>query len=169
MFTINGQVFNLAPAGEVTEAFKKAVKGTVHRQGLSSILNQTLPNVLSSLSNRAPLIATNKHPDGPDTADLPGIEKFVSRNAASGKYMMMTASKKKGESTHYDLQVAEDGKSATIRCSITFGLAEGAENNASITASYGTVTYGGEYKIDLSGEKPVVTDVKISQEFAETV
>ncbi len=169
VFTINGQVFRHAPADQVEAAFTQAVKGTANRQGLSSILNQMLPNSFSTLANRAPLAATKKHPDGPDTANVPGIETIVSRSAASGKYMMMTASKKDGESAHYDLQVAEDGKSATIRCSVKFSLAEGAGNNDSIMASYGTVTYGGEYKIDLSGEKPVVTDVKISQSFSENV
>ena len=168
VYTINGQVFAHASADTVEAAFKQAVHGTANRQGVSTILNQTLPNAFSMIANRAPLAATNKHPDGPDTANVPGIETFVSRNAASGKYMMMTTVAKNGESAHYDFQVAEDGKSATIRVSIKFNLAEGAGANESVMAPYGTVTYGGEYKIDLSDEKPVVTDVKISQKFSET-
>lgn len=78
------------PADKVVEAFKGVVQGKVMRQGLSSILNQTLPNAVSMLSNRVGLASTSRTPKGHPT-NIPGVEKFVSRDSASGKYKVFKA------------------------------------------------------------------------------
>jgi hypothetical protein len=163
VFTINGEVFNNAPAVDVVTAFKKAVPNTAMRQGLSYIFNQTLPNTFMTLSNRIPLAETNRHPNGIDTVDAEGIELIVSRNSGSRKYKVMTHSETKPP-LNYGLQGSEDGRSATVTVSVTNILASGAGPNP--LASYGEATYGMTLKIDLSGEKPVATDVKLAQEFS---
>ena len=163
VFTINGEVFNNAPAVDVVAAFKKAVPNTAMRQGLSYVFNQTLPNTFMTLSNRIPLAETNRHPNGIDTVDAEGIELIVSRNTGNRKYKVMTHSETKPP-LNYGLQVSEDGRSATVTVSATNILASGAGPNP--LASYGEATYGMTLKIDLSGEKPVATDVKLAQEFS---
>ena len=163
VFTINGEVFNNAPAVDVVAAFKKAVPNTAMRQGLSYVFNQTLPNTFMTLSNRIPLAETNRHPNGIDTVDAEGIELIVSRNTGNRKYKVMTHSETKPP-LNYGLQVSEDGRSATVTVSVTNILASGAGPNP--LASYGEATYGMTLKIDLSGEKPVATDVKLAQEFS---
>ena len=163
VFTINGEVFNNAPAGDVVAAFKKAVPNTAMRQGLSYVFNQTLPNTFMTLSNRIPLAETNRHPNGIDTVDAEGIELIVSRNTGNRKYKVMTHSETKPP-LNYGLQVSADGRSATVTVSVTNILASGAGPNP--LASYGEATYSMTLKIDLSGEKPVATDVKLAQEFS---
>ena len=163
VFTINGEVFNNAPAGDVVAAFKKAVPNTAMRQGLSYVFNQTLPNTFMTLSNRIPLAETNRHPNGIDTVDAEGIELIVSRNTGNRKYKVMTHSETKPP-LNYGLQVSEDGRSATVTVSATNILASGAGPNP--LASYGEATYSMTLKLDLSGEKPVATDVKLAQEFS---
>lgn len=56
------------------------------------------------------------------------------------------------------------GGGATVTVSATNILASGAGPNP--LASYGEATYSMTLKIDLSGEKPVATDVKLAQEFS---
>ena len=163
VFTINGEVFNNAPAVDVVTAFKKAVPNTAMRQGLSYVFNQTLPNTFMTLSNRIPLAETNRHPNGIDTVDAEGIELIVSRNTGNRKYKVMTHSETKPP-LNYGLQVSEDGRSATVTVSVTNILASGAGPNP--LASYGEATYSMTLKLDLSGEKPVATDVKLAQEFS---
>ncbi|MBP5300711.1 MAG: hypothetical protein J6Y80_04835, partial [Victivallales bacterium] len=168
LFTINGQFIASRETEDVISAFKEAVPNKAMRQGISYIFNQTLGNTFMTLSNRIPLAETNKHPNGIGTSDAEGIELIVSRetgntmNNGNRMYKMMTHSGKKS-SGNYGLQVSEDGRSATVTVSVTNILASGAGPNA--MASYGEATYGMTLKLDLSGEKPVATDVKLSQSF----
>ena len=169
LFTINGQFIASRETEDVVSAFKKAVPNKAMRQGISYIFNQTLGNTFMTLSNRIPLTETNKHPNGIGTSDAEGIELIVSRetgitmNNGNRMYKMMTHSGKKS-SGNYGLQVSEDGRSATVTMSVTNILASGAGPNA--MASYGEATYSMTLKLDLSGEKPVATDVKLAQSFS---
>ena len=76
----------------------------------------------------------------------------------------MTNGKKVGAVNNYTLQVSEDGRSATMSmtCESTIVSGVGPNPNATI----GEVKHGLVLTLDLSGEKPVVTDAKISQEFS---
>jgi hypothetical protein len=167
IYTINGQVFDRVGADKLVPAFKAVVKGQANLRGLSTIVTQTISNALSMLTNRASLASTDKSPDGHPT-NLPGIERYVSRNFANGKYQMLTtaSSNFSGEilPMYLDLTVSEDGKSATFVSRNKFSLAMGAGPN--VQASYGKVEFQATFRIDLSGPKPIVTDCEINQDFA---
>jgi len=167
VYTVNGQVFDREVGDKLASAFKAAIKGQANLRGLSTIVTQTASNALSMLTNRASLASTDKSPDGHST-NLPGIERYVSRDFASGKYQMLTTISSnfsgKFEPMYLDLTVAKDGKSATFVSRNKFPLAMGAGPN--IQASYGKVELQATFKVDLSGPKPIVTDCEINQDFA---
>ena len=77
--------------------------------------------------------------------------------------MTMTNDKKGGAVTNYSLQVSEDGRSATMSMTCESTIVSGVGPNPQ--AAIGEVKHGLVLTLDLSGEKPVVTNAKISQEF----
>ena len=162
-FTINGQTIASRETQDVISAFKQAIPSKTMRQGLSYVFNQTLPNTFTALMNRTELAAV-KDKNGAKTDILAGVEKIVSRMTGNGKYGTMTNGKKVGAVNNYTLQVSEDGRSATMSmtCESTIVSGVGPNPNATI----GEVKHGLVLTLDLSGEKPVVTDAKISQEFS---
>ena len=167
IYTINGQTFDKVGGDKLVPAFKAVVKGQANLRGLSTIVTQTISNALSMLTNRASLASTDKSPDGHPT-NLPGIERYVSRNFAGGKYQMLTtvSSNFSGKilPMYLDLTVSEDGKSATFVSRNKFSLAMGAGPN--VQASYGKVEFQATFQVNLSGPKPIVTDCEINQDFA---
>ena len=165
VFVINGQQFDRQPGDVLAPAFKQAIPGKAMRQGVSFIFNQSMPNIFASLMNRAKLGKTGKHPEGHEqkTVDLQGVEKLISRNANNKKYLFVTAVDKEGSPVVYDLKVSEDKRSATLTSTSSYFLTSGAGANP--LARYGEASVKFEIKLDLSGEKPVVTDAKLAQSF----
>jgi hypothetical protein len=163
VFTINGQVFDHQPADKLVKAFEEAVPGKANRQGLSAILNQSIPNAMSALSNRMPLFSTGKHPDGHVTENLPGIEKIVSRKIDGETFMTPIMTDRNDDPICYDLTVSKDGKSATVSSHTKAPLTMGAGPDA--MATFGTTEWKVEFNINLSGAKPVITSCKITQRF----
>ena len=165
-FSFNGVEVKCDPGSpkKAIDAFKATVTNPAMRRGLSSIMHQTSILAFTSLSNRGPLPSTSRNKTGIDSKNLHGIEKIVSRDATSGKYMMMTTDTKQGEPIRYDLTVSEDGESATLTVSERSNLVAGAGRND--LAVYGTVKNTMSFHIDMTGEKPVITATCIAQEFA---
>ena len=166
IYTINGQTFDHQPADKVISAFKNAVKGTANRQGISLIANQTMLNAISMLSNRAPLASTNKTPKGHNT-NIPGVEKLVSRDIMSGKYGTMCTAEKLNEKkapAYVDIDVSPDGKTATVSSHTKSPLSMGAGPGP--MEYFGSVEQKISLQIDLTGPKPVITDCKLTQDFA---
>ena len=162
-FTINGQAIDSKETKDVVSAFKQAIPGKTMRQGLSYVFNQTLPNTFTALMNRTEL-ASLKGKNGAKTDNLAGIKKIVSRATGNGKYQTMTNGEKEGSNANYNLQVSEDGRRATMSITFESTILSGAVLD--MDATIGEVKHGLVLTLDLSGEKPVVTDAKISQEFS---
>ena len=99
-----------------------------------------------------------------EAINLPGAKALVNRDMTSGLYQLSILSTY-GHGLTHDLQLSEDGKTATITQTITADLAAPGSRMDRLV-SFGQVTLSQRLVIDLEPDIPVVTDYKLSQTIA---
>ena len=68
-----------------------------------------------------------------------------------------------GYEVYYDFVVSEDGETATISARTKSDLVMGA--GPKVMSKYGSTSFSVTMQVDLTGDKPVVTDCMIAQDF----
>ncbi|MBQ7457297.1 MAG: hypothetical protein IJS54_06815 [Desulfovibrio sp.] len=157
IYIFNGKTLK-GSKDEVISTFKKTITNPALRQGLSTILNQVSIMTFSSLSMRGPMAATQAHPQL-NSATFVGIEKIVSRGNDQ-QYLAPTI--RNSKEFFHNFTLGENG-TATYTISAKHALMMGAGRD--MISSYGSVSYQCVFQIDLNGDKPVITDVKLAQTF----
>ena len=154
-FILNGTVYAYRPAGEVISAFKALVPDPKAQKTLSGYMNQLCFETLLMPTSHLPLST------GTDAIHLPGAGAVVNRDMTSGLYLTTILSTDGHGATH-DLELSEDGRTATITQTISADLAapESGKNDKDF---FGAVSISQRIVIDLAPDVPVVTDYKLSQ------
>ena len=151
--TINGKVL-ARDKGEVEDEFKDAIKNIRHRKALSCFMSQMTQSMVVNMANRLDEYA--------DVMKLEGAESFISFDLDKGPFDVLPV---RIDHAHYTLEVSDDGKRAKItsksKSALTFGFpALGNGPNYPV----GSFSWKQEFFFDLSGDKPVMTDVRFMQE-----
>ena len=158
IFVFNGTTYDHCPVDEVVSAFKDAVRDTKSRKAISSWMNQLCFATTTMPSNHLPLNT------GVAAHELPGAGAIVNRNMLSGLYMAQLLSMA-GHSLTHDLQMSEDGKTATITQTISADLAA-PQSSQNDPVHFGSATFTQRLVIDLTQDVPTVVDYKLSQTIA---
>ena len=157
-FIFNGQQIEQSQ-DKVISSFKNMVKSPNMRSGLSAILNQSAVLMFSSISLRADLPETKAHPHL-NSGTIPGCDKMVSRDIVGMEYGMGTLNET--DNASINLEVKNDN-TATLIIESHNELATGAGPDPQ--ATYGNASFKCVLQIDLTGDKPIITDSKLSQTF----
>ena len=155
-FILNGTVYAYKPAGELISAFKALVPDPKAQKTLSAYMNQLCFETLLMPTSHLPLSST-----GTDAIHLPGAGAVVNRNMTSGLYLTSILATE-GHGTTHNLELSEDGHTATLTQTISADLAA-PDSNMVNKVSFGAVTLSQRIVIDLTPDVPVVTDYKLSQ------
>lgn len=158
IYIFNGTAYDHKPANELIPAFKALVPDARKQKVLSSWLNQLCMNTILSPSLHIP------YETGVAAADLPGSGALVNRDMTTGLFANSLLSTF-GHGIVHDLQVAPDGRTATITQTMSADLS-GPGALMHDPKSFGQVTFSQRLVIDLESEIPTVTDYQISQTIA---
>ena len=157
-YVLNGTTYDRKPADELITAFKTLVPDVKKQRVLSTFLNQICLETVQLPSNHV------AYDTGEGALNLPGAKALVNRDMTSGLYQLSILSTY-GHGLTHDLQLSEDGKTATITQTITADLAAPGSRMDRLV-SFGQVTLSQRFVIDLEPDIPVVTDYKLSQTIA---
>ena len=157
-YVLNGTTYDRKPADELITAFKTLVPDVKKQRVLSTFLNQICLETVQLPSNHV------AYDTGVEAINLPGAKALVNRDMTSGLYQLSILSTY-GHGLTHDLQLSEDGKTATITQTITADLAAPGSSMDRLV-SFGQVTLSQRLVIDLEPDIPVVTDYKLSQTIA---
>ena len=160
-FTVNGQsiVCNSGDNGApLVGAVKQALPPGKARKAVSSLLNQDTLRVVSFLQNRISYPAGPGQAQDVDAWKLPGAEKLANRDMKSGLYLQTLNGK---TIPTYDLQVSEDGTTATIITTYDCEISTG--DGSSEKPGFDRMTVQTKLTIDIASEEPKVIDAAIAQ------
>lgn len=157
-FILGGTTYDRRPVDEVISAFKDVVRDPKARKALSSWMNQVCFTTILPPSNYIPLNT------GVAAHELPGADAIANRNMLTMLYMAQLVSTVGHGATH-DLQISEDGTTATITQKISgdFAAPQSSQNEPVL---FGSVLFTQRLVIDLTQDIPTVVDYKLSQAIA---
>ncbi len=155
IYIINGTTYSHCSVDEVLSTFKNLVPDPKKQKAISTYMNQLCLETIIPPTNHIPLNT------GVDAINLPGAGAIANRDMTKGLYMSMLHSST-GHDMTYDLNISEDGNTATIMYTFSSDLASPNAPKDDPRA-FGTATFKQRITIDLSQEKPVVTDYQLSQ------
>ena len=162
VYVINGERFDPRNSGglsdreisqKVIAAFKGAVPSEKAQKALSCLMQQGTVQNFVFIAMKAPA-----DPGTVPMHQLPGANLFASRDMMTGNFMLPLLDDT-SMNTHYTLDVAPDGNTATVTLVVTPGLTEGSAKGD----NFGQVQLTRQMTVDLRPDVPVVTDVKVAQ------
>ena len=157
-YYLNGKPMNTDTAPKMLEAFNKALGNDPAKlKAVSMMLNQQIFGELTTaVPNKTPLASWKPGQEDEDISNIPGIEKFVSRDINRSRYPLFGSGP-----MSFKIDIAPDGKSAKIFaksespiCGDATLLNKGQE--------VGTCTLTQEFTLEF-GDKPAIKDLKIGQ------
>ena len=166
-WNINGKEFAIGTsADKVVDEFCKAVKNPNARKAISTLLNQSSLADIQSLMIKGEALVGDPNAKEMQTETLYTIENgdmFVSRDMARDGYQITGDAE-----LHFELQVSEDGKTATVTVTTDKNLTSTGDKNA-VAARFGKASVSQRITVDLTKEMPTVTNVTFAQSFTPDV
>ena len=160
-FTIQGEAIPHGDGQGVQDAFKAAVKPE-HRKAISAFCCQMSGGALVELTNQLDLsIPGSKSMSVKGTK---GLQQFIQGGMCKmDGFFMKSLVEVTG--TYYDLQVSEDGTSATLTVDTKGALqfAKRAGKGLNQNRPCGDFSWTQKIEFDLSGQEPRITNVSVSQ------
>ena len=171
-YTIAGKRFNAAddPSGkydpsDMIAAFKSVVTKPNHRKVLSAVMNQAFSVIPAGIMMGIPLAATKSFKNGLDPLSVSGSELIVRHPPTAGIYLGYGAANI-NEHFAISLEMAQDGKRATITCTFSGQLNFDIHDGTVIAASVGKYAISQELTFDLSGDDPKLLEYHLGQSFS---
>ena len=135
-----------------------SIKDPKKRKAVSMAVNQQIwGDFTTSIANRVPLVGWKEGMKDESSTDIPGIEKFASRDVMKTGDQLFGA----GPMT-FDLVVSPDESTVTVHATCNYQV------HADVSlkdASVGICKVTQDFVIDLTGEEPAIRDFKIGQTF----
>ena len=163
LYSIGGKSYLYQPAEPYVAKFKDLVTPNHARKDLTDeekAHNAKVQRFVSSLmmqGNWVSLLGLANHSAPAGIYGGNGIGKFTHRaNDDPFRYDLVGGS---GNNSHIEIEMSEDGKTAVVRQSRTFGLTCGLETSKN---GFGRVRFSFEMTVSLEGE-PKVTGARVSQ------
>ncbi len=160
-YVLNGSTVPTDTAPKMIEAFKKALGNDPAKlKTVSVMLNQQIFGELTTaVPNKTPLASWKQGQADEQTANIPGIEKFVSRDINRSKYPLFGSGP-----MSFEIDVAPDGNSAKIRAKCESPII-GDITLMDAGKEVGKCIFTQEFTLEL-GDKPAIKDLKIGQTLA---
>ena len=156
VYTVNGTRLAGANLNDRLVHFMNTIKDPAKRKAVSMMVNQSLfGEFTTSIANRIPLAGWKEGMKDELTADIPGIEKFASRDIMkTGDQLFGT-----GQMT-FDLVVSPDESTVTVHAVCYNPLHADVSMS---TAMVGTCAITQDFVIDFTGPEVAIRDFKIGQ------
>ena len=157
-YTVNGTRLAGAKLQDRLVLFLNTIKDPKKRKAVSMVVNQQIwGDFTTSIANRVPLVGWKAGMKDESSTDIPGIEKFASRDVMKTRDQLFGA----GPMT-FDIVVSPDESTVTVHTTCDYPVhADVSLKDAAI----GTCKVTQDFVIDLTGEEPAIRDVKIGQTF----
>ena len=157
-YTVNGTKLAGANLQDRLVHFMNSIKDPKKRKAVSMAVNQQIwGDFTTSIANRVPLVGWKEGMKDESSTDIPGIEKFASRDVMKTGDQLFGA----GPMT-FDLVVSPDESTVTVHATCNYQV------HADVSlkdASVGICKVTQDFVIDLTGEEPAIRDFKIGQTF----
>ena len=157
-YTVNGTKLTGAKLQDRLVHFMNSIKDPKKRKAVSMAVNQQIwGDFTTSIANRVPLVGWKEGMKDESSTDIPGIEKFASRDVMKTGDQLFGA----GPMT-FDLVVSPDESTVTVHATCNYQV------HADVSlkdASVGICKVTQDFVIDLTGEEPAIRDFKIGQTF----
>ena len=160
-YVLNGVTMQITSAAQMTGEIKQALGNDPAKlKAVSIVLNQQIFGELTtSLPNKLALPAWKQGQADEESANIPDIEKFASRDISETSYPLFHT----GDMT-FEIDVAPDGNSAKIRAKTESALC-GDITLMEKGQDVGKCVITQEFTLEF-GNEPVIKDLKIGQTFA---
>lgn len=158
-YTINGKPVTGKTLDERLAPFGNAIKDPKKLKAVSVMINQQVfGEFTASVANRLPLVGWTSDMKDESTYNIPGIEKFASRDIAmTGMQLFDTGV------MEFELTVSPDENTVKVRAKTGYPI----HSHISMPHTFvGTCSVVQEFTIDLSGEKPAIKNFTIGQTFS---
>ena len=160
-YVLNGSTVPKDTAPKMLEAFNKALGNDPAKlKAVSMMLNQQIFGELTTaVPNKTPLASWKPGQEDEEIANIPGVEKFVSRDINRSKYPLFGSGP-----MSFEINVAPDGNSAKIRAKSESPII-GDVTLMDKGQEVGKCILTQEFTLEL-GDKPAIKDLKIGQTLA---
>lgn len=163
VFVVNGKEIKSANDGKgvaLIAALKQALPSEKALKAVSCLMNQETLRLVGFPQNGIAYPAGPGQAEDVDTSKLQSADKLVNRNMNTGFYTQMIGGSNDGI---YDVQVSEDGKTATITTTYPNTMAMGA--GVDDAKHFGNFTVQTRLTVDLEADVPSIINADISQSF----
>ncbi len=163
VFIVNGKEIKSVNDGKgvaLIAALKQALPSEKAHKAVSCLMNQDTLRLVGFPQNGIAYPAGPGQAEDVDVSKLRGADKLVNRNMNTGFYSQMIGGSNDGI---YDVQVSEDGKTATVTTTYPNTMAMGA--GADDAKPFGNFTVQTRMTVDLEAEVPTIIKAEVSQTF----
>jgi hypothetical protein len=144
--------------------FKNALDGKPNAQkAVSSLMHQGLAMHTMRLQIKTGVVPTARRPNPLASYDRPGAEKFVNRIGNNALFRVPTIVY--NPASRYELHLSDDGNTAKVRLVWSGGISVGVEPKPD-PDTFGRVDVIEEITLDLTGDNPRITDVRLGQKIS---